>query len=152
MIDFDGDTRCYYANTRDISNCPEFFDKFTGNLKVIKTCTGNALADGCIPEYNLFASAAGCNGYNQNNVNNVNTAYVLADGSIMIPYKEPGGMYPLFLMDINGFKGPNKRGTDLLSIAIYKQGGYYFGSSVSSCLIATGDAPFMFLNIEQLHN
>jgi hypothetical protein len=96
MIDFDGNTGCYYANTRDTSNCLEFFDKFAGNLKVIKACTGSALADGCIPKYNLFASATGCNGYNQNNVNNVNTAYVLADGSIMIPYKESGGCFRCF--------------------------------------------------------
>jgi hypothetical protein len=42
MVDFDGNTGCGYNQSWD--NCPEFFEKFAQNIKIIKTCTNKAPA------------------------------------------------------------------------------------------------------------
>jgi prepilin-type N-terminal cleavage/methylation domain-containing protein len=136
MIDYDGaDTKCFYtiSNGHNMSGCKEFYDKFAQNMKVIKTCYGNALADGCVPVYQKYRETSGCSGSSQNNINNLNTAYVLADGSIMITYGANG--YGLFLFDTNGFKGPNKAGHDLFAIDIRQNSGggiQFFGNSEHS--------------------
>ena len=103
-----------YSNTK-FSDCPHFYNALAKNLQVQKVCRGNSLADGCVPEYQLGYSS-GCSGYNQNSINNLNYSYVLADGMVMISYSTNTG--PLFLVDINGHKGPNAFGKDLFTFEI----------------------------------
>jgi hypothetical protein len=149
MIDLDGDSRCYYFDDRnsDVSGCTDFYDKFTENMNVVKTCKGNAFSGGCIPKYDDYLpTVSGCSGYRINEVNFQNTAYVMNDGSIMMPYYINTGA--LFLFDVNGMKGPNKPGYDLFSIEMLnKDGVIKFGStSILDCLNTISDAPFKKLD------
>lgn len=119
-IDFGGLPDCYYNISSDSPNktaqCPEFFDKFANALKVIKICKGNALTQGCIPKYSAYASINDCRGFTENYINNINTAYVLTDGTILMPYNN--GKTPIVAFDINGKKGPNTPGQDLFAVDI----------------------------------
>ena len=85
------------------------------NLKVIKTCKKNALRDKCIPEYQGLNISA-CSAFNENNIYNNATVYVLADGSIIIPYN--ADWRSLWLVDVNGLKGPNKASYDLFQVTL----------------------------------
>jgi prepilin-type N-terminal cleavage/methylation domain-containing protein len=154
MIDFDGDSGCYYSSSGDnVTGCPDFFEQFAKNMNVIKTCKGNALADGCVPVYDYMA-AAGCSGFSLNNVNNTNDVYVLSDGSIIIPYKfsNNSGFMPFFMFDVNGMKIPNKVGQDIFALNIYidaRSGAYRLGSgrTITGCLPNTGkDSLFNYLD------
>ncbi|MDR1168187.1 MAG: type II secretion system GspH family protein [Heliobacteriaceae bacterium] len=148
LIDFDGDTGCYYSEgeenneeTRSISGCIEFYEQFAKNMNVIKTCSGSALANGCIPVYNNYVVNSGCTGFSLEYVNNNNNAYILSDGSIMIPYKHSGNEWPLFMFDVNGMKGPNKIGHDVFGLGIFlrkSSGAYLLGSNILGCLPRDG--------------
>lgn len=143
--EFDNSTGCYYnydfvyerPSFGDWSGCPEFYESFAKNIKVIKKCENNALANGCIPKYNLSQPIQGCSGFNQNSVDRTNTAYVLGDGTIISLYSGSG---PLFLVDINGKKGPNKPGYDLFTFEIIrdkKSGSFLFDNRLYNCLNIT---------------
>jgi len=147
LIDYDGgDAGCQYYDdyTWQVSNCAEFYQKFTQNMKVIKTCKGNV--NECIPEYSYELIGNTCSGYSPANVQNA-TVYVLQDGMIMIPY---GGGYsdPRFLVDTNGKKGPNKPGWDLFDFEfIYSNGSYRLdgragSNTVTYCFAASNDMLF----------
>ncbi len=118
------------------SRCKPLFDAMVNNLKVVKRCNGNAFADGCIPDYkgidtmhkannegvsdiDTNKATTGCLGYRKNNIKTKSTALVLADGSIYITYGvDDWYKFPLFLIDVNGKKGPNKWGHDLFSLEL----------------------------------
>lgn len=104
-----------YTKTKT-SDCPAFYEALAKNLQVQKVCKGNSKADGCIPAYKSYASGSGCTGFNQNHVENINHSYVLANGQIINIYGGNGGA--LFLVDINGHKGPNAPGYDLFGFKI----------------------------------
>lgn len=134
-----GDVDCYYGETGvAFSGCPNFLTEFTKNLKIIKTCLGNAMNDGCIPQYSSYAAGgSGCGGFSEEAINTQDKVYVLSDGSLIISYLPAGGMYPLFAFDINGKKGPNKPGYDLFGISINKNiktGAFYFNNNLNSCM------------------
>jgi len=118
MKDFFGYAECYYGSGTDarVSQCTAFFNALSKNLSLQKVCAGNAKTDGCVPTYKSYATSSGCNGFSENNINKYNTVYVLSDGQIIIPY---GGM-PLFILDINGHKGPNASGFDVHSFRIFR--------------------------------
>ena len=146
--DNDGALSCYYGedaneyptNTgQNRSGCPEFFENFAQNLKIIKKCEGNALADGCLPVYSEYRDAAGCEGTSEEAFNIKNTVYVLADGSILMPYRlSNGGNMPALILDTNGKKGPNKAGFDLFNLNITRtaKGMYRINTSngINGCL------------------
>ena len=115
---------CYYredGSGGNSANCLGFYeDLFTKYFKSIKYCEGNALSDGCVPKYSSYVPNAGCAYFNENYINNIDKVWVLNDGSIHISYGS--NAYPIFLVDINGKKGPNKGGYDLFSFDIYKKG------------------------------
>jgi hypothetical protein len=152
-VDFDGDTGCYAGGYVDNKNCPDFFRAFAANLNVIKTCKGNALSGGCIPQYTKYTkNAAYCGGYLKEQIENTDNAYVLNDGSIFIPYGRidsptGNGSYSLFMFDVNGKKGPNKIGHDVFSMVIVRQDGYYLTENLHYCLddVIEADAPFKTL-------
>jgi prepilin-type N-terminal cleavage/methylation domain-containing protein len=119
----------------NFSDCIEMANKMIANLKVIKSCTNNAYAGGCIPaykgndtakkeqddsltDYDANKATAGCGGYRESTIRNNSQAYVLADGTIIISYgmTSDSRFNPrIFAMDINGKKSPNKWGYDLFS-------------------------------------
>ncbi len=120
--DMGGDTGCFYSQTEprytEKSTCEAFMEQFSKNLKVVKTCKGQALNNGCVPKYYSYPTVGGCSGFSESSINNRNTAYVLADGNIIISYSAGIDMHPLFAFDINGMKGPNKSGYDLFAIQV----------------------------------
>ena len=116
MIDFGGQADCYYSDIESKNNqCSSFFQTLAKNMNVTKTCKGNAKADGCVPTYSTYG---GCGGFAEDLINNTITVYLLSDGQIIIPY---GYNMPLFVVDINGFKGPNKYGYDLFGFEIQEK-------------------------------
>ncbi|MBR6164202.1 prepilin-type N-terminal cleavage/methylation domain-containing protein [bacterium] len=122
MLDFNGQVNCYYpygqAFTTNLSDCQEFFNLITKNLVLTKYCQNNAKEGGCVPKYSQYAiEGSGCGGYSEQKINNNNSAYVLASGQILINYSASSA---IFVVDINGFKGPNKGGYDVFSFIIRK--------------------------------
>ena len=122
-IDFYGYARCYYDSSHDQNavyyttvDCHSFYTTLTKNLGTQKICMNNSLADGCVPVYQNYNSA--CGAYSEDSINNTNTSYVLAGGQILIMYGYYGA--PLFLLDINGHKGPNVPGKDLFGFMLKK--------------------------------
>jgi hypothetical protein len=83
MVDFDGEAGCYYGTPNNVVDCPEFYDKFAKNMHVIKICKGNALADGCIPEYTQTVNS-GCIGYS---LAYLNKSTVYKYNPLPYPYK-----------------------------------------------------------------
>ncbi len=130
MIDFSGSASCYYPVNNDKQqdgdtarqDCIEFFKTFAKNMNVIKTCDRNAKEEGCVPDYHSYLSVSGCYYFTQESINNRDVVYVLADGQIIILYGNYNTQpYPLFAIDINGKKGPNKGGYDLFTFKIHKR-------------------------------
>lgn len=131
MLNFSGQMNCYYnyaasasESTKVSEQCSDFYETLLKSLSVLKICNGNAYSDGCIPKYSKYSVAPGCPGFSEDYINNKNTAYVINNGLIIIPYNTN---VPLFLIDINGYKKPNKFGYDLFAFEIkYKKNkGYY---------------------------
>jgi prepilin-type N-terminal cleavage/methylation domain-containing protein len=157
MVDYDGvDIACAYSynfSDQSCAGCNDFFEKFTQNMKVIKTCGDHALAGGCIPEYpaNLHKEPA-CNVISQNNLYNYATAYVFPDGMILIPFSLNGYVYHgRFFVDVNGKKGPNKPGYDLFDFMIRDTpGGYKFYDSITACFNQSQE--FLFKSITDIYN
>lgn len=126
---------CYYGlngyNT-DMSECIDFFNQFKSVLTVTKYCSNNAYSNGCIPRYNGVDTSdpnmtqadkdyaiANCGGFSQSDILNNGPAYILADGTIIFQY---GSTVPLFGIDVNGQKKPNKWGFDTFSFLIGNDG------------------------------
>ena len=123
MNDFYGYAGCYYGDDAESSvstDCRDFFDKLAKNLNIQKVCQGNAKADGCVPVYQSYPVSSGCSGFRESNINNINKVFVLSDGTIIIPFDTTAGAMPLFLVDINGHKGPNAGGKDIFSFSFRK--------------------------------
>ena len=93
-------------------DCSSFFSKLIKNLQVQKICNNNALSGGCVPVYD-YTPNGGCSGFSKNSIENTDKAIVLSNGQIIIPYTLSDTTYPLYLIDINGQKGPNKWGYDV---------------------------------------
>lgn len=143
--DLGGSMNCYYGQDEngqissttgiDYSGCKTFYEHFAKNLKVIKKCEGNALVDGCLPVYSEYRSESGCSGYSEQAFNVTNTVYVLADGTLLMPYANQ--TLAAAAVDINGKKGPNKPGYDLFNFSIMKthKNSYIINAhSINGCL------------------
>jgi prepilin-type N-terminal cleavage/methylation domain-containing protein len=116
---------CGYYDTegevqKEGADCMDFLDEFAKNMGVIKTCRGNAFADGCVPDYSDtdFSSSGGCGWFRGTHIKNGNIVYVFKDGSIIVPYSDAprNHGHGLLGFDVNGMKGPNKPGYDFFAI------------------------------------
>lgn len=134
--DFYGYAKCYYPKPRldgmeqyYPQDCSSFFSKLIKNLQVQKICNNNALSGGCVPVYD-YTPNGGCSGFSKNSIENTDKAIVLSNGQIIIPYTLSDTTYPLFLIDINGQKGPNAYGKDLFAFLIFRDvdAGMYAGN------------------------
>ena len=116
-FDNGGDISCYYnadnSGDKVLTNCPSFYEAFTKELKVTKICENNTE---CNTNYSGITYTGGCS----TSLSLQSKQYVLADGTIIFPYTD-GINYPLFFVDINGLKGPNKPGYDLFSFMIMRK-------------------------------
>ena len=134
MNDFYGYAQCYYGKNgleANTTECGSFFSAFAKNLQVQKSCLQrNGKEGGCVPTYQSYSQSDGCAGFSQNRIDSWDNVFVLADGQIIITYNV--NAMPVFLMDINGHKGPNAYGKDLFSFKIERtpDTGLYTNSSV----------------------
>lgn len=116
----------------NMEECRMFYKALEKTLQVINKCENKAYEKGCIPkyegvdtvllannpdmsEYNVMAQTSSSMNFRQDKILNALPAYVFKNGMIMIPYS---AHTPLFLLDINGKKGPNKWGHDLFPFRI----------------------------------
>ena len=106
-----------YLGSEKLDNFDSYMFNTTvlSNFKIIQTCKGNALSKGCVPKYKGL-NIHSCSGFNDNSVYNNQTVYILGDGKILIPYNIT--WRSLWLIDVNGKKGPNKAGYDLFEMNI----------------------------------
>ncbi len=117
------------------TECTTFIPEMISKLQVVSTCEGDAYDKGCIPEYEGFdtvkqansdhemsdeeaeSESSGCRNFRKNAILNDRYVYVFKNGIILMLYSNNGSI-PLFALDINGNKGPNKWGYDLFSFRI----------------------------------
>ena len=115
------------------TDCSWYYKKvFNEKLKVQKYCESDALANGCLTEdyhgvdivqaeqnqdtEDYLGADPGQN-FSDSNIKNSYPAYVLADGTVLVQYMSPVSR-PVFMFDINGFKGPNKWGHDIFQFSL----------------------------------
>ena len=131
---------------RDFSQCPELYTFIKDNLRTIKICDGNGVSEGCLPEYKgkdtvfkeqnppppedasqaekdkyqeAFESAtSGCQGWSYESFKN-KAAIVTSDGITLIPYTNDFSQWPIFAVDVNGKKAPNRFGYDVFFLQLY---------------------------------
>lgn len=116
----------------NMKECKMLLDNILSNVEVISKCEGNAYQKGCIPEYEgidtvqqinnpdltddaAYAASSGCANFRKNAILNDRKVYVFKNGIILIPYSVN---MPLYAIDINGKKGPNKWGYDLFTLRV----------------------------------
>jgi prepilin-type N-terminal cleavage/methylation domain-containing protein len=134
-FDMDENQICGYLYNRSPdqyagSGCIDFFEEFAKNLDVVKTCKGNAFADGCLPDYSAadFSPAQCCDWYGGTFMKTESLVYVLKDGSIIVPYSNlsRNAAYGIIGFDVNGKKGPNKPGENFFALRIVLDGSRMF--------------------------
>lgn len=138
---------CYYQKAYgavglglNMDECEQFWSEMTKVLKVSHVCDDNALAKGCIPKYkkgledikkenkpdsteeDIDNATYGCNGWRKNKIYKNTRTIVLLDGTIIGIYTYYKGEHPLFYVDVNGRKGPNRWGYDAFEIDILSDG------------------------------
>jgi len=133
-------------NGRDIRDCNFFFVEFLKNLNIVKYCEKNAIKGKCISpdlrgaekvfaemhdpkdkESNEIHYLETCPGASSTTVTKYTSAYVTNSGYTIVPrYILSSGVNPtpLFLIDINAHKGPNKWGHDMFLFQFLKQKKY----------------------------
>ena len=113
-----------------MTECSTFTEEmFFNTLKTTKICKDHAYEQGCLPEdfrgkdivqseqnpdENYDPNASFADAIVKNNY----PVFVLADGTYIIGYKRYPITMPVFVVDINGNKGPNKWGYDIFQFAI----------------------------------
>ena len=121
------------VNHRGIrSDCSVFEEElFNKVLKVVKFCENNALSNGCLtsdykgtdkvkeiqnpnPEYPYNPDSD----FSDANIKNKYASWILSDGTVIIKYGQFRGSTPIYTVDINGHKGPNKWGYDIFTFEL----------------------------------
>ena len=148
---------CFYGN--EITGigwgqCRAFYENLVKEMQIARICENNALSRHCLPpeSYKAAEDAIGesepnrdpdessanfaedCAGFTKAAIEQSNAAYILNDGTIFMPYGN--GRAPLFMVDINGKKGPNKWGYDLFVLKFYKtkpKRSYFILGASSGC-------------------
>lgn len=138
QFDLGENVKCNYGASGSWTDCQLFYRELAKQMNVIKACEGNALQKKCLPpggyrpaeevraENNPnddFDAAKeffikNCGGYSSASIENKNFVYVLNGGFTIITYSSGA---PLFLLDINGEKKPNKWGYDLFEFQLVKR-------------------------------
>lgn len=123
-------------------NCEAFYNYVKNNLKTTKVCDSNAYENGCAPNYKgrdtVFEdknpapgedateeekrkweaeksnSIVGCGGWSYENMKK-KPAIVTSDGMIILPY---AATIPIYAIDVNGKKGPNRFGYDVFFLIL----------------------------------
>ncbi len=110
----------------NMDDCRKFHEDLLHTyLKVTKFCENNALANGCLTsdyrgankvleEQNPDADVTDI--FSDNKIKNTCPVAILNDGTIWILFQMGWG--PTYVVDVNGHKGPNKWGYDLLTFRV----------------------------------
>ena len=108
----------------NMQQCPDFYEElFLRTLKTAKICKDHAYDQGCLPKNFKGANIVQSEQHPDNEyqpdgifsdsvVKNNYPVYVLNDGTYIARHSKNA---PLFLVDINGQKGPNKWGYDIFT-------------------------------------
>lgn len=142
VLELAGETGCYYSTTgeADVSGCDAFYSTFVKNMKVKKYCQNNGFANKCVPLYGSYTTDKVCYGFSEEVINKYDDVFVMENGSNIIIFNTKAGKRaPIFAVDVNGMKGPNKAGEDLFTMLVIKNvnNSYYFHSNVTYCLPVT---------------
>lgn len=110
------------------SDCISFYkDKLFGSvLKYAKYCKNNALSNGCITDQYRGVDKIKAEiddsveydpnmGFSDNILKKSGEAWVLVDGTLILRWCGGTCSTPIFMVDINGHKRPNKWGYDIFS-------------------------------------
>ena len=111
-----------------ISDCRKFTEDLMKALNVVKFCENNALANGCVTdsfrgvdkikaEQNPDKIIDPTQTFGDVAVKQKYPAFITADGVLYSRYVSMGSL-PVFMVDVNGSKGPNKWGYDIFSFTI----------------------------------
>ncbi len=112
------------------SDCQSFHEQlFLKTLKLQKYCKNNAYENGCLPkdirgvdkvqkENNPDQDFDPNKDFSDSKIKNQYPVYILADGTYLIGHSTFLGKIPMYVVDINGFKGPNKWGHDIFMFKI----------------------------------
>ena len=113
------------------NDCISFYkNQLFGNvLKYSKYCKDNALANGCVTEQyrgvdKIKAEIDDSVEYDPNmafsdsKIKENAEAWVLVDGTVLVKYCDSKCTIPIFMVDINGHRRPNKWGYDIFSFII----------------------------------
>lgn len=111
------------------TDCRKFYDNelFGNVLKVAKHCAKNSLANGCITEnykgidkvkteVDPSVTTDPNSIFSDTLMKNTSESWLLTDGSLIM--KHGSSTWPLFMIDINGHKRPNKWGYDLFTVIV----------------------------------
>ena len=110
------------------SDCRKFTEDLMKTLKAVKFCERNALANGCITDkYRGIDKVKGelnpDKTYDPNtifgdiSIKEKNPTFITADGVLYSKYLSMTA-YPYFMIDVNGYKGPNKWGYDIFLLML----------------------------------
>ncbi len=126
------------------TECSDLKSWFESSMNIIKKCTNNSYANGCIPdikgndtlkidsgmtEAEAIAATVDGSGFRKSSLLNANTSYVFKDGTYMILYGT-SFLCPVFVLDINGQKKPNKWGYDIF---LFRIKGNVYGATKIIC-------------------
>ena len=120
---------CYYDYDYHLvneSDCKELNKNIENNLKIVKTCINNAVQNGCISDemkgINKIKLPTGSDIkisnyglFNENYIKNYDYVFVISDGTTVVHYQR--NVRALYLVDINGKKGPNMWGYDIYALS-----------------------------------
>ena len=97
-------------------------------MKVVKFCEKEALKNGCLTDTYSGADKVKAEElpdsvqdpgslFSDSYIKNIYPTFITADGTVYIRYASMSA-YPVFAVDVNGHKGPNKWGYDIFSFKI----------------------------------
>ena len=81
-----------------------------------------------------FSLSGGCTAYRKSEIQRRSYVYILKNGMILIPFQKNN--FAVFLIDINGKKGPNKWGYDLFSFTTKANYGTPLVPAGGLCMVA----------------
>ncbi len=115
--------------TGPTSGCRSFYKElFLNTLKTTKVCQDHAYEQGCLPENFRGVDIVNAEknpdkeydpntNFSDSNVKNNYSVFVLSDGTYIIKLGNYlTNVMPVFVVDINGHKGPNKWGYDIFGL------------------------------------
>ena len=117
-----------YNYNGQTADCRKFTEELMKTMKVVKFCEKDALKNGCLTETYRGTDKVKSEQYpdkeqdpaqtfSDSQIKNRYPAFITADGTVYIRFYSMSA-YPVFTVDVNGHKGPNKWGYDIFTFKI----------------------------------